>query len=108
MHARRSPRANARASARSTWWATSSFSDKELLGGIELKPTNLLSFYRGDDKYSRESLDGDLEKLRSYYMDRGYANFEITSTQVALAPEKDDLFITRERVRRHDLEAWAR
>jgi outer membrane protein insertion porin family len=70
------------------------FSDKELLGVTELKPTNLLSFYRGDDKYSRESLTGDLEKLRSYYMDRGYANFEITSTQVAMAPEKDDLFVT--------------
>ena len=70
------------------------FTDKELLGITELKPTNLLSFYRGDDKYSRESLTGDLEKIRSYYMDRGYANFEITSTQVAMAPEKDDLFVT--------------
>jgi outer membrane protein insertion porin family len=70
------------------------FSDKELLAGLELKASNLLSFYRGDDKYSRHSLEGDLEKLRSYYMDRGYAEFEITSTQVALAPEKDDLFIT--------------
>ena len=70
------------------------FSDKQVLGGNELKPTNLLSFYRGDDKYSRESLNGDLEKIRSWYMDRGYANFEITSTQVALAPEKDDLFVT--------------
>jgi outer membrane protein insertion porin family len=70
------------------------FSDKELLAGMELKPHNLLSFYRGDDRYSRQSLTGDLEKLRSYYMDRGYADFEITSTQVALAPEKDDLFIT--------------
>ena len=70
------------------------FSDKELLAGMALKPSNLLSFYRGDDKYSRPALEGDLEKLRSYYMDRGYADFEITSTQVALAPEKDDLFIT--------------
>jgi outer membrane protein insertion porin family len=70
------------------------FTDKELLAGLELKASNLLSFYRGDDKYSRHSLEGDLEKLRSYYMDRGYADFEITSTQVAIAPEKDDLFIT--------------
>jgi outer membrane protein insertion porin family len=70
------------------------FTDKELLAGMELKAHNLLSFYRGDDRYSRERLSGDLEKLRSYYLDRGYADFEITSTQVALAPEKDDLFIT--------------
>ena len=70
------------------------FSDQELLAGLELKASNLLSFYRGDDKYSRPALEGDLEKLRSYYMDRGYADFEITSTQVTLAPEKDDLFIT--------------
>jgi len=70
------------------------FSDQELLAGMELKPSNFLSFYRGDDKYSRPALEGDLEKLRSYYMDRGYADFEITSTQVTLAPEKDDLFIT--------------
>ena len=70
------------------------FSDEELLAGMGLKAHNLLSFYRGDDRYSRQALSGDLEKLRSYYMDRGYADFEITSTQVALAPEKDDLFIT--------------
>ena len=70
------------------------FSDKQLLDGLELKSHNLLSFLRGDDHYSRQQLEGDLEKLRSYYMDRGYADFEITSTQVALAPEKDDLFVT--------------
>lgn len=70
------------------------FGDEELLAGLELKSSNLLSFYRQDDRYSRQSLEGDLEKIRSYYMDRGYADFEITSTQVTLAPEKDDLFIT--------------
>jgi outer membrane protein insertion porin family len=70
------------------------FDDKELRGVFELKTPNLLSFYKQDDRYSRESLQGDLEKLRSFYMDRGYANFEVESTQVAIAPEKDDIFIT--------------
>lgn len=70
------------------------FDDEALLDGLELKKSNLLSFYRNDDHYSRQSLEGDLEKIRSHYLDRGYADFEITSTQVALAPEKDDLFIT--------------
>jgi outer membrane protein insertion porin family len=59
-----------------------------------LKSSNLLSFYRQDDRYSKQSLEGDLEKIRSYYMNRGYAQFEVTSTQVALVPEKDDLFVT--------------
>jgi len=70
------------------------FTDKQLLGSLELQKHNLLSFYKGDDKYSKQSLDGDLEKIRSYYLDRGYADAEITSTQVALTPEKNDLFIT--------------
>ena len=70
------------------------FKEKEVLGGFELKTPNWLSWYKQDDRYSRESLTGDLEKLRSYYMDRGYANFQIESTQVAIAPEKDDMFIT--------------
>jgi outer membrane protein insertion porin family len=70
------------------------FDDQELLHDLELKKTNWLSFYRSDNQYSRQALEGDLEKLRSHYMDRGYADFEITSTQVALAPEKDDLFVT--------------
>jgi outer membrane protein insertion porin family len=70
------------------------FEDDELLGALELRSSGLLSFYKADDRYSREALQGDLEKIRSYYMDRGYANFEITSTQVTLAPEKEELFIT--------------
>lgn len=70
------------------------FEEKELLEQFELKTPNWLSWYRQDDRYGREALSGDLEKLRSYYMDRGYANFAVTSTQVAIAPEKDDIFIT--------------
>ncbi len=70
------------------------FKEKDILGTLELKTPNWLSWYKQDDRYSRESLQGDLEKLRSYYMDRGYANFQIESTQVAIAPEKDDMYIT--------------
>jgi outer membrane protein insertion porin family len=70
------------------------FSDKEILDGFELKTPNWLSWYKQNDRYSRESLQGDQEKLRSYYMDRGYANFQIESTQVAISPDKDDIFIT--------------
>src|ERR1700737_3357693 len=66
----------------------------EVLDTFELKTPNWKSWYKQDDRYSRESLQGDLEKLRNFYMDRGYANFQIESTQVAIAPEKDDIFIT--------------
>jgi outer membrane protein insertion porin family len=70
------------------------FSDEQLIENFELKTPNWLSWYKQDDRYAREALSGDLEKLRSYYMDRGYANFAVTSTQVAIAPEKDDIFVT--------------
>jgi outer membrane protein insertion porin family len=72
----------------------SAFSEEDLREQFELQTPNWLSWYRQDDRYGREALSGDLEKLRSYYMDRGYANFAVTSTQVAIAPEKDDIFIT--------------
>jgi outer membrane protein insertion porin family len=71
-----------------------SFTDKELQDSFELHTPGWLSWYKQDDRYSREALQGDLEKLRSFYMDRGFANFRIDSTQVAIAPEKDDIFIT--------------
>jgi outer membrane protein insertion porin family len=70
------------------------YDDEELQEAFELRTPNWLSWYRQDDRYSRESLQGDMEKLQSYYQDRGYANFEVESTQVAIAPEKDDIFIT--------------
>ena len=70
------------------------FKQKEVVEGFELKTPNWLSWYKQDDRYSRESLQGDLEKLRNFYMDRGYANFQIDTTQEAIAPEKEDIFIT--------------
>jgi len=70
------------------------YEDKDLLDAFELRTPGLLSFIRQDDRYSREALSGDLETLRSYYMDRGFADFAIESTQVAIAPDKEDIFIT--------------
>jgi len=70
------------------------FTDKELLEEFKLKTPNWLSWYRQDDRYSREELSGDIEKLRSHYLDRGYADMDVESTQVAIAPDKNDIFIT--------------
>ena len=71
-----------------------SFDDDEILGTFELKTGNLLSFIRNDDRYSKEALEGDLETLRSFYMDRGFADFRWESVQVAISPDKRDIFIT--------------
>ena len=70
------------------------FSDKDILEILELQTPNWLSWIRQDDRYSREAMSGDLEMLRSYYMDRGFADFAIESTQVAISPDKKDIFIT--------------
>ncbi|WP_017478978.1 MULTISPECIES: outer membrane protein assembly factor BamA [unclassified Pseudomonas] len=70
------------------------FTDKELIGTFTLKTSNWLSFFTNDDKYAREKLTGDLERLRSYYLDRGYINMDITSTQVSITPDKKHVYIT--------------
>lgn len=70
------------------------FSDEELAEIFELQTTGWLSWLRSDDKYSREKLTGDLERLESYYLDRGYLEFKIDSTQVSLSPDKQSVFIT--------------
>ena len=71
------------------------FSDEDLLKAFELQETGgWFSFFQSDNKYSKEKLESDLEALSSYYMDRGYLQFEIESTQVAVSPTKESVFIT--------------
>jgi outer membrane protein insertion porin family len=70
------------------------FDDADLIENFELSTGGLLSFIRNDDRYSKEALEGDLETLRSYYMDRGYANFRVESPQVTISPDKRDIFVT--------------
>lgn len=60
----------------------------------ESAESNWLSWYRRDDQYSKEKLAGDLEKLNNFYLDRGYVDFSMDSTQVAISPDKRDMFLT--------------
>ncbi|MFK5949238.1 MAG: outer membrane protein assembly factor BamA [Methylococcales bacterium] len=70
------------------------FENKDLLKDFELSTSNWLSFYTKDDQYSKQKLSADLERLRSYYLDRGYINFTIDSTQVAITPDKKEIYVT--------------
>jgi outer membrane protein insertion porin family len=70
------------------------FSDEEIGDLFELQTTGWLSFFKNDDKYSKEKLSGDLETLTSYYMDRGYLQFSIDSTQVSVSPDMEEVYIT--------------
>ena len=70
------------------------FSDREIREDFNLDTANWLSWIRQDDRYEKQGLEGDLETLRSFYMDRGYADFDIASTQVAISPDKKDIYVT--------------
>ena len=70
------------------------FDEDELLDEFELNSTGWLSWITGNDKYAREKLSGDLERLESWYLDRGYLEFNINSTQVSVSPDKQSIFIS--------------
>ena len=69
------------------------FSDKDIIGKFKSKPP-WYSFITGGGGYSREVLAGDLESLRSKYLDEGFLRFEIVSTQVSISSDRSDIFIT--------------
>lgn len=70
------------------------FAEEDIRANFELDTANWLSWFRQDDRYAKEALSGDLEKLRSFYMDRGYADFRVDSTQVAISPNRQDIYVT--------------
>lgn len=70
------------------------FSAKELRNQFKLGPTRWNSFYTKNDQYSKQKLAGDLESLRSFYLDRGYIEFDIRSTQVSISADKKEIYVT--------------
>src|SRR5574343_359418 len=70
------------------------FSDNELRSLFELTTPTWLSWYTKNDQYSRQKLSSDLEKLKSFYMNRGFLEFAVESTQVSISPDKEDVYIT--------------
>ncbi len=70
------------------------FPEKDLLALFQLRTPNWISWYTKSDQYSRQKLAADLESLRSHYLNRGYLEFNIDSTQVSISPDKKDIYIT--------------
>ena len=70
------------------------FKEKDLLALFQLQTPNWISWYTKNDQYSKQKLAADLESLRSYYLNRGYLEFNVESTQVSISPDKKDIYIT--------------
>jgi len=70
------------------------FTESTLLGQFVLRTPGLMTWFSKQDQYSRQKLSADLETLRSFYLDQGYLEFSIDSTQVSITPDKQDIYIT--------------
>jgi outer membrane protein insertion porin family len=70
------------------------FTEAALLDQLQLSTPTWISWYTKTDQYAREKLAGDLERLRSFYLNRGYLEFSIDSTQVSIDPDREGVYIT--------------
>ena len=70
------------------------FSESTLLGLFDLDTGGWLSWYTKSDRYSRTKLNADIEALRAYYLSRGYLEFKVETTQVAISPDKQSIALT--------------
>ena len=71
-----------------------SFDEDDLLDLFDSTTRTLFSWLTGSDRYSKQKVAGDLERLRSHYLDRGFVNFSVDSTQVSVTPDKRFIYIT--------------
>lgn len=69
------------------------YTTKELLKKFDLQETSGWSLFGSGDQYAREKLGGDLERLKTWYLDQGFLRFNVESTQVSISPNKQDIFI---------------
>ncbi len=70
------------------------FTDEEILKDWEMNISHWYSFFSKADQYSKEKLSGDIEKLESFYLDRGYLDFTVNSSQVSVSPDKKTVYVT--------------
>lgn len=70
------------------------YKEKTLRSLFVLRTPGVLTWYSKNDQYSRQKLEADLETLRSFYLNQGYLEFTIDSTQVSISPDKKDIYLT--------------
>jgi outer membrane protein insertion porin family len=70
-----------------------SYDEDDLLENFQLQTPNWVSWYTKNDQYSKQKLSADLETLRSFYLNRGFLEFNVESTQVSISPDKKDIYI---------------
>src|SRR3546814_703102 len=77
-----------------TFVGNKAFSQDTLLDQLDLTTSGFMTWYTNTDKYSREKLEGDVDRIRSFYLDRGYLEYSAEPPQVSISPDRHDIFIT--------------